>query len=203
MSSVEQFWEWFVRHEENLRADEPDHRYTELLGKQLRDLELPRWEIGPFDQSGSTHFLALSGANISETGLTNRNELLKLTPPPRWTLLALRPPKKWSRRFHWGSERVCIDANEWLFEVYKFEDGMFDLVLRSEIPEIADLEEKRDALVFALDSELGEAGMIEKINAVELGGTQNQPSASGWCRYRNSNKQSWVASGSGDQLRRG
>lgn len=169
MPSVEQFWDWFVRHEENLRADKPEHRYTELLGEQLRDLEVPRWEIGPLDESGSTHFLALSGASISKTGQTNRNELLGLTPPSHWKLLAFRPPKKWSRQFHWGSRRVCINANEWLFEVYKFDDGMFDLVLRTEIPEIADLEDKREALVFALDSELGEAGMIEKINAVELG----------------------------------
>lgn len=168
MPSVEQFWDWFVRYEENLRTDKPENRYTELLGKQLRNLELPRWEIGPLDQSGLTHFLALSGANISETGQKNRDELLRLTPPSHWTLLACRPPKEWSRQFHWGPERVCIDANDWLFEVYKFDDGMFDLVLRSEISEVANVEDKRDALVFALDSELGEAGMIEKINAVEL-----------------------------------
>lgn len=169
MPSVEHFWDWFVQHEEILRTDRPEHRYTELLGMQLQDLGLPRWEIGPLDQSGSTHFLALSGTNISETGRTNRNELLRLKPPSHWTLLAFRPPKQWNRQFHWGAGRVCIDANHWLFEVYKFDDGKFDLVLRSEISGISGVEDKRDALVFALDSELGEAGMIEKINAVELG----------------------------------
>lgn len=45
---------------------------------------------------------------------------------------------------------------------------MFDLILHSDIHEISNAADKRDALITALDNELGEAGMIEKINAVEL-----------------------------------
>ena len=88
--------------------------------------------------------------------------------PSTWMILPFRPPKRWSRQFQWGPDRVSINANGWLFEVHKFDDGMFDLILHSDIHEISNAAEKRDALITALDNELGEAGMIEKINAVEL-----------------------------------
>tara|TARA_R100001163_G_scaffold60244_2_gene49378 strand:- start:1164 stop:2027 length:864 start_codon:yes stop_codon:yes gene_type:complete len=168
MPTAEHFWDWFLQHEEELRSIRRDRRLFQLLGEHLLILDIPKWEIGPFDTNGSKHFLALSGSKVTETGKRNREQLLEMDAPSTWMILPFRPPKRWSRQFQWGPDRVSINANGWLFEVHKFDDGMFDLILHSDIHEISNAAEKRDALITALDNELGEAGMIEKINAVEL-----------------------------------
>lgn len=168
MQTVEQFWSWFLQLEEEISREGLQEESIKLLGTQLMNLDVPRWEIGRFDADRSKHYLALSGSNLLEVGQANREKILQMEAPATWVLLPFRPPKRWNRQFRLKQGGVLIDANHWLFEVHKFDDGLFDLVLCSDIREVSSAADKREAVIAALDNELGEAGMIEKINAVEL-----------------------------------
>ena len=65
-----------------------------------------------------------------------------------------------------GSE-LEIDARKWRYVLYRFPDGVFDLVLEQKNLAALDEDERYSAAVVLIDSLIGEATRLARINVIE------------------------------------
>ena len=68
----------------------------------------------------------------------------------------------------WGKNKTLVDGSEWKFSLYRFDDGMFDIVLNTKIDGFTDLSEKLAILEFFVVSELGELTLKNRVNAIDI-----------------------------------
>lgn len=167
--AIEKFWQWFSEHELELRSAPGKIPLHSDLGDRLAQFGFFDWEIGPLDSKGNKHFLSIQLSDFNDDGVRLRKDLLSAAPPNlEWEFLTLRPPKDWSRQLIWGKNRVLVFAADWKFSLYKYDDGKFDIVLNSQLPSGILNNEKRDLAICVLTSELGEAVLYEKVNAIDV-----------------------------------
>ena len=168
---ISAFWEWFKYVETDLRgAKEVDVIHKEL-SERLAELGFFDWEIGPFDENsggGQSHFLSVSINDYDDYGLYFRSLFFEHAPRlDHWQLLNSRPPKAWSRKIIWGRQRVFVDASDWKFSIYRYQDGKYDLVLNTPMPKGIAENEKQPLVVAVLVAELGEILLEQFVNAIE------------------------------------
>jgi hypothetical protein len=169
---ISAFWDWFRRVEAELRLAESAGVLHTSLGDKLAELGFFDWEVGPLDGqhgSGAIHFLSISISEYDEYGLYFRSLLFENAPKlEQWELLKSKPPKAWSRKIIWGRQRILVDASDWKFSIYRYDDGKYDLILNSSIPGgIAD-SEKQPLVVAVLIAELGETLLEQVVNAIDV-----------------------------------
>jgi hypothetical protein len=162
------FWAWFDVVESRLRNLKPDSPMWSELDQRLETLGVEAWEIGPAVASTARHSFTLSPNGDRETYVKTRR-IVELAPHlPEWEFLPAKPRKQWSRRFLWSRDRIDIDASGWRFVVYRFNDGLHDIVLVGDVLPSLDPDQQRRVLRFVVESELGEASCIELINALDI-----------------------------------
>ena len=165
--SVDEFLSWFQENAERLKGKPIPSELAGELRSSFERMNIGNWEIGPLDESGSTSFLALSQTTADHPSARNRAKILDATPPEGWRFLPGKPPKFWSRQLRWGDPPVLIDASDWRFLIYTYDDGMIEIVLCSDIPELMDPDDRNRLVVTVLESELGEACMDQCVCGVD------------------------------------
>jgi hypothetical protein len=162
------FWSWFQEAECELRDLDPNERTIRMLEKHLGDLGVTAWELGPAMAPSARYSLTLSpGGNPDVYRKTRR--IIELAPTLEdWELLPAKPRKQWHRKFLWSDEEVPVDASEWRFVVYRYEDGLSTVVLLGDVLAHFRSDEQMRVLMFVLDSELGEASCMELLYDIDI-----------------------------------
>jgi len=162
------FWEWF---EENCNALVPDKISTGLqkdVDTWMSKLGVPAWEIGPFTEKPPLSFFAFSQSGNIETFEMTKSITVNAPEIEGWIFLAAKPPKKWNRKFLWSRNEREIDASNWKFLIYKYDDGLSDIVLIDDVLPNLKIEEKKHIIDFVIESEIGETGMLTKVYSTDI-----------------------------------
>lgn len=122
---VVQFWTWFERHADEIRAaydrgdnDWLDHRISPLIARIHRSLN---WEIGPYNHPDYTFVLS---PTIREN-LSMTRRAVKFAPElPEWRFFPAKPPKELnSLVFETDNSRICAD--DWRYRLTAYNSGEF------------------------------------------------------------------------------
>jgi hypothetical protein len=162
------FWEWFSNHEAELRSLKPSTPQWHELDRRISTLGVNSWEIGPSVASAAQHALALSPQGDPGVYKTTQR-IIALAPKLKaWEFLPAKPRKAWKRRFLWSSKQISIDASNWKFLLYRYEDGKVEVVLVGHALDQFETGERRRIAEFVVESELGEATCIERLCGVDV-----------------------------------
>jgi hypothetical protein len=167
---ISKFWDWFKTISANLRINPTDTYFINLLDREVNKLGNVDWEIGPWEEN--VMFLAISpNLNIDQLELTQR--IVSSAPEvPGWKFLPSKPPKDWQGIWKMENEfgkSILIDASEWKYILYRFDDGTFDIDIN-----ISDFDGNKTtqymAVDIALTGYLGEEtfmNLIQEVNIVD------------------------------------
>lgn len=167
--NITDFWNWFKTNSKYLEPKKITDDYIDELDKHLEDLADFSWEIG-FDDRVKKYFLAISPEG--DLDLFERSKIIISHAPiiEDWIFYPAKPPKKWKLIFDVfiDGEKVRFDASTWKYILYRFDDGIYDIVIK--IPtSYKPYEDHFDEIgMIAVSGELGEAFVIEYVNEIEL-----------------------------------
>jgi hypothetical protein len=161
-----EFWSWFEAEEFLLKSLIPKSAEWQELDRRVRALGVDAWEIGPATASSAQYMFALS-PNGDRQRLQTCREIVSNAPSiAGWEFHASKPRKFWKRRFQWSGKDV--DASKWRFVVYRYDDGKSDIVaLGDDLPMLESSEQQR-IVEFVVESELGEAQCLDRVNQIEI-----------------------------------
>ena len=164
----EKFWTWFSENNEKLKPSEITDTLKNELDSWVKKLNVPSWEIGPYNEQLKLSFFALSPSGNPE--IFEKTKSITTTAPPLegWIFLAAKPPKSWNRKLLWSEQETLVDANDWSFLVYRYDDGLSDVVLVDDVLTELPLTERKKILDFVVGSEIGELGMLNSVYATDI-----------------------------------
>ncbi|MEL6687941.1 MAG: hypothetical protein AAFP97_10000 [Pseudomonadota bacterium] len=164
---IDEFWNWFSDNVAVLSPEKLTREIVTELDRRVRLLDIPAWEIGPFDDKGEKVFFALSPGGYSD--FYERTQRLVAGAPSHdgWVFLPAKPPKNWNRQFK-TSGSVPVDARKWEFMVYRFDDGFVDIVLVKHNLSGFDDKKMSELAYIVVESGLGEAAIMECVNAIDV-----------------------------------
>ena len=133
---VKQFWKWFISVSDELSKSSEDDRLLKQLDGFVstigQDLD---WEIGPVElemniKDDAKSYLAISPC-LNEELLSKTREIIARAPDCKgWAFFPSKPVKGWTGSWNMLNELdrvISIDANEWKYILYQFDDATFDM----------------------------------------------------------------------------
>jgi hypothetical protein len=165
--AISRFWRWFCNHQRQLRNVADDPILLAELERKLSEIGQRFWEIGPFTAASDELYFAIALGKDPHR-MPAIEQVINAAPKlDGWRFLVGKPRKSWQRAVRWGEDRLLIDANDWQFVLYRFPDGLHDVVLVK--PELRGLSEKEkiDLIGFVVASEIGERLMAETVYSVD------------------------------------
>jgi len=166
---VDEFWAWF---HENCRkfGDKFDNKHLlHELDLRISTLGPFSWEVGPgkFQENS----LVISPNGDLEVLEYSKAVIGKAKQCPGWEFYYAKPPKEWDMKFDYSvnEDRVePIDASLWQYVLAKYEDGTFEIVIKSyPLLELND-QDKLSVAEIVLDSILGEEIRMKLISFIEV-----------------------------------
>ena len=143
-----------------------DAPLIEEMGHELASIHRSlKWEIGPSAHARAKYQLVVS-PNRSWPLAPVADEVAAQAPSmDSWIVLGRKPPKTWARtlRVHTRSGWHSIDCNEWRYRLHAVGDDQYEVVVS--VPSFQGSMPPRSAVMLALESELGEAVLMERIVA--------------------------------------
>jgi hypothetical protein len=162
---ISSFWDWFARNADRLQPANVDEITTEELEAQLDRLGVCDWEIGP-GMSRPNMFAISPGGNPSLLDTTRA--IISFAPQtPDWEFHPAKPRRKWKLRFKFR-DGMMVDATDWEFVVFRFDDGMHDILFKAPGNCLLSKEDKDLAGTILVQGEIGEKKMLEKVNVIEV-----------------------------------
>ncbi len=168
-SKINKFWDWFLVNEHFLKPELITNILVDNIDEKIQELGNFSWEIG-YDDEKKDNFLVIS-PNGSYELLDECKYIINISPKIKnWYFLYSRPPKKWNLIFNLeiNGNKLFFDAKEWEFLLFKYPDGVYDIVINFNNNEKIIKKIFYDAAIIALEGELGEEFVIEKINKIEI-----------------------------------
>lgn len=168
VSKIDKFWAWFAEHSNSLAQHRVPETVVSELDQRLRSFCQLDWEIGPAAEGGN--FFALSPRGNVEL-LNEARQMIALAPAlADWEFLVGKPRRSWNLIFsvECSGKTFEIDARRWEFVLYRFKDGMCDLLLKPDRSSTTPEECLAAAGVVISDGELGEEKRLEFLNKIEI-----------------------------------
>jgi hypothetical protein len=167
-ASILAFWSWFRSIADELADDFENQDLLDALDGRISELGDLAWELGP--GSVAENVLAISPDGERELlPLTQR--IVSLAPEiPHWELLPARPPRSPSLELSItdsAGRELQIDAHAWRYVLFRFRDGMCDLVLEQNDLKHVSEGDRYTVATLVLDGLLGEQMRLLRIQDVE------------------------------------
>lgn len=169
IDTIKEFWNWFAH---NCNSLEENYENTELLDQldqwiyKLGDFS---WEIGPGINAANALTISPNGdKNLLQSTKTIITYAKKCS---GWEFYYAVPPKNWNLIFDFETKDnypVEINAQEWEYVLLKYEDDMFEIIIKAtNLNELRD-DDKIIAAEILLDGVIGEEQRIQDICAIEV-----------------------------------
>jgi hypothetical protein len=170
--AIAKFWSWFADVAPELAGDFENEKLLEELDTRLSSFRGVAWELGP----GATAEHALTVSPDGDAQLLPLTQQIIAHAPSieSWEFHFARQPRSSYLEFSLctryekeSKSEIEIDARKWRYVLYQFPDGVFDLILeQSNLGGLGE-EDRYTAAVVLIDSVLGEATRLARINQIE------------------------------------
>ncbi len=171
VEAIHAFWGWFGTVARGLARNLENRALLRELDARVSSLADIVWEVGPGKNAENALVVSPDG---SRDLLQVTERIVRLAPAiDGWEFLSARPPRDGILEFSVKSEAgewMDVDARDWRYVLYRFPDGMFDIIVEEN--NLVDVSEgaRYSAAVIALDGILGERqrlGLFHTIDGVE------------------------------------
>ena len=159
---IDDFWNWFKINSVHLHSDNYD---TELLSKLDNIISGWGfgWEIGP----GLTQANSLSISPNGDKGLMKQTSKIVDKAPKldNWEFYFFKQLKE-----NWNKAKIGninIDASDWTYELLKYPDDKFEILIKADNLNPLDTSTKELAVDLVLTNLLGEKRKIEELDFVD------------------------------------
>jgi hypothetical protein len=167
-NEVVAFWQWFEVACSKFQPAALDSARINELESRLKRLGDFDWEIGPggkqkfmlsFSPKGDARLLLFLRTVVDHAPILND-----------WEFHAGKPARKWDISFsiESGGQSKFVDGKSWQVVVYRFPDGVCDLVFMAPTSPDLSQQEKDLAASIIVDGELGESQRMEMVNVIEV-----------------------------------
>ncbi|WP_306353661.1 hypothetical protein [Flavobacterium sp. '19STA2R22 D10 B1'] len=166
---INEFWNWFSVNQLNLQSDKISNENISQLNREIMTMGDFNWEVR--EGNNAKNMLIISpGGDLNLLSSTKR--IIELAPEIEdWEFYYYKPSKKWNYRLVLNEEmnvKKILDVKNWEYVLYKFSDGTFDIILKTD--NLNELDENQKALIadIVLESILGEEQSLKFIKNVEF-----------------------------------
>ncbi|MCA9610170.1 MAG: hypothetical protein KC619_31455 [Myxococcales bacterium] len=176
---VSRFWKWFEEHlleiEDWLDFDaaRPGSPIPRMIGESLSEMHAGlRWEIGP-SLNGDERFFAVSPGR-REGLLPACKRIVEAAPViPGWSFLPAKPPKAWGQRLvvrASGREHQFDFSDGWRYRASVSGSERIDVHVwpPANVVGSAPLEVVLGAVELALECQMGELFLVERVGAIDV-----------------------------------
>lgn len=168
-NKINDFWEWFVEHEEKFRIIQDPHAAREMLDNQILQFGVFAWEIG--EGRNKPHTFTIS-PNGSAKMLRRSQAIIGEAPEMKhWEFFAARPARDWDfilEMYDSFMVKQRIDAADWEYLFRLTPEFKIRILLYSENIDFLDEDDKKAAADFVINSIIGEADKIDYVDSIEF-----------------------------------
>jgi hypothetical protein len=165
--AVAAFWRWFESVAFALADDVEQRPILERLDEEVAKLGSFGWEVGPGVEADNMLVISPDG-RPERLALTRR--VVSMAPSiPRWEFHSAKPPRP-TMQFVMGDGFVPsneIDARSWRYVLFKFPEGVFDIVIEQVGLNGVSDDVRYAAAGVVLDGVLGEASRLQLFREIE------------------------------------
>jgi hypothetical protein len=169
-TSIGDFWRWFAENAPGLSAGTRNSSALEALDRHVMALN-PKlsWEIGPGRHKPNQFVVS---PNLDRSLREETRRIVSRAPLIEdWEFYSTRQLKEWKYQVELASSidgpAWRLDASEWQFVLLLYPDGMREVILNGNIPNLSS-NQRWQAAAIVLESILGEDMMMEKIDEFDL-----------------------------------
>ncbi len=167
--NITAFWVWFSENCQSFGNHFENTALIKELDKRVSGLGNLTWEVRPGKKSAKALVISPNG-NLELLPLT-KQIVANATACAGWAFYYAKPPKTWELIFKIKTQDsmwVEIDASGWEYILLRYEDGMFEIVLKAlAIYELND-GDKQVAAEILLDGVMGEELRMTTICSVDI-----------------------------------
>ncbi|MFK7775131.1 MAG: hypothetical protein AB8F94_23525 [Saprospiraceae bacterium] len=168
-NKINDFWNWFVEHEEKFRIIQDPHAVREMLDNQILQFGAFAWEIG--EGRGKPHTLTISPNGNSKL-LRRSQAIIGEAPDLRyWEFFAAKPPRDWDfimEMYDAFMVKQTVDTADWEYLFRMTPEFKLRILLYAENIDSFDEDDKKSASDFVINSIIGEADKIDYVNSIEF-----------------------------------
>lgn len=163
--AIAEFWDWFAQNSTSLKSDRYDEILIDELDQIISNWDLV-WEIGP----GLTKSNSLTISPNGNKDLLDKAKSVIASAPEldTWEFYYLKQPKENWHKANLIDKAVKIDALEWTYILFQYEDKKIEIVLKADNLAHLDQETKELAIDLVLTNLLGEQLRIAKIDFFDI-----------------------------------
>lgn len=170
LKKINDFWEWFVEHEEQYKDVEDPKAAVESMDEQVLDFGLFSWEIG---ENGGRPYYFMISPNGNGDRLALSYEIIKRAPNLRdWEFRYCKPPEDWDYQMMVYDRMLVqqpVDVGAWRFALNKAaEEQLVEVYIQVSNMSNVDPEDRLNAAESALMKILGEEWVIDHLGALEV-----------------------------------
>lgn len=167
-TAIEEFWNWFALIANSLEKDFNQEGLLKDLDDRISQLGDITWEIGPGKTAPNILIVSPSG---DKSLLSLTKDIVKHAPQIKnWEFYYAKPPKEWISVFSIYDNddfEYVINIESWEYNLYKFADGSYDIVIKADNIKNLTLDLQQIAMEVALDNILGEEKRIGSFEIIE------------------------------------
>ncbi|MEM6967460.1 MAG: hypothetical protein AAF573_22040 [Bacteroidota bacterium] len=168
-TKIEDFWEWFVVHEEKFRIIRDPNVVREMLNNQVLQFGVFSWEIGKGRSKPHTFTISPNG----NPKMLRRSEAIMGEAPDlsHWEFYPAKPPQDWDFTFEMFDSFMVkrkIDAFEWKYLLRMTPDMKLRILLYAENIDFLDEDDKKVAAALVINNIIGEMDKIYYVDSVQF-----------------------------------
>jgi hypothetical protein len=168
-NKINEFWDWFVEHEEKFRIITDPHAVREMLDNQILEFGVFAWEIGGGQNKPHTFTISPNG---SSKMLRRSQAIIGEAPEMRdWEFFPARPARDWDFMLEMYDSFMVkqqINTTDWEYLFRMTPEFKIRILLYSENIDFLDEDDKKSAADFVVNSIVGEADKIDYIDSIEF-----------------------------------
>jgi len=166
---IDEFWNWFVEHEQKFRIISDPQIVREMLDNQVLQFGIFSWEIG--EGSAKPHTFTISPNGNPK--MLRRSEAIMGEAPEldKWEFFAAKPAQDWDfqiEMFDSFMEKRKIDASEWEYVLRMTAEQKIRVLIYAENIDFLDDDDRMVAADFALNNMIGEMDKIYFVESIEF-----------------------------------
>jgi hypothetical protein len=168
-AEIDEFWTWFASVCGEFGPQFENTQLIEELDRRVTSLGELSWEIGPAPDADANALVVTPGGRADLLPLTK--QIISRAPAcDGWQFYAAKPPKQWNLRFtvEAGGSEIPIDASSWRHVLYKYPDGLFDIVVLATNESRLSDDIRAMAAEIVVEGQIGEELRIRLVNAIDV-----------------------------------
>lgn len=166
---IAEFWDWFSKNCGSFGIDFNNTELLKELDRWITSLGNFSWEIGP--GTDKENALVISpGGDLALLNETKRivGEAIK---SDSWEFYYAKQPKQWELKFDFETRDnaiVEVDGSRWEYVLLRYDDGMFEIIIKAPLLNQLDQSDKNAAAEILLDGIIGEEQRMRFICGIDV-----------------------------------